>query len=270
MQACWTQTALYGTMWCSCLSAARTLRAAPGTVTSAMPRPGWPWLLQVTICPSSFPLCCCRKGTGTWCACRPISSGVNATKDHVGYVQELLTLWWLLADPAGQLWLAEKGNRTLLSKEPCGRELGRWITPFRRRVGRWLTDVTLLSPLLSSGQCRYPHPLPLRLRLALRHLPKVERLQHAPCDHSSPNALPTVCPSSSASAWGDAEGAARCRFQAQTAPWALPWKPSLSLRFSNHKDHRDVDARKQKGAPCTLQHYKEAFVALQQEYPASS
>lgn len=27
-----------------------------------------------------------------------------------------------------------------------------------------------------------------------------------------------------------------CRFQAQTAPWALPWKPSLSLRFSKSEE----------------------------------
>ena len=27
-----------------------------------------------------------------------------------------------------------------------------------------------------------------------------------------------------------------CRFQAQTAPWALPWKPSLSLRFSSRSE----------------------------------
>ena len=60
----------------------------------------------------------------------------------------------MLVDPQGQLWLAENGNRSLASEEPCGRELGRWITPFRRRVGRWLTDVTLLWPLLSSRQCR--------------------------------------------------------------------------------------------------------------------
>jgi len=37
----------------------------------------------------------------------------------------------------------------------CGAELGRWITPFRRRVGRWLTDVTPMLPLLRSptGRC---------------------------------------------------------------------------------------------------------------------
>ncbi|KAK9835916.1 hypothetical protein WJX74_010910 [Apatococcus lobatus] len=58
----------------------------------------------------------------------------------------------------------------------CGRELGRWITPFRRRIGRWLTDVTPLLGLLSSS---------------------------------------------------------RCHFHIQTAPWALPWKPSLNLRFSH-------------------------------------
>ena len=34
--------------------------------------------------------------------------------------------------------------------ELCGTEIGRWITPFRRRIGRWLTDVTPLLPLLQS------------------------------------------------------------------------------------------------------------------------
>ncbi|KAK9805085.1 hypothetical protein WJX73_003188 [Symbiochloris irregularis] len=57
----------------------------------------------------------------------------------------------------------------------CGRELGRWITPFRRRIGRWLSDATPLLPLLVGGQ--------------------------------------------------------QCTFTAQTAPWALPWQPSLRLRF---------------------------------------
>jgi hypothetical protein len=28
-------------------------------------------------------------------------------------------------------------------------------------------------------------------------------------------------------------GGRRCRFRLQTAPWALPWRPSLALRFSN-------------------------------------
>eukprot|EP00884_Botryococcus_braunii_P002885 jgi/Botrbrau1/12598/Bobra.0169s0126.1 len=37
----------------------------------------------------------------------------------------------------------------------CGRELGRWITPFRRRVGRWITDVTPLWPLLSGRHCTF-------------------------------------------------------------------------------------------------------------------
>ncbi|KAJ8036127.1 hypothetical protein HOLleu_20006 [Holothuria leucospilota] len=37
----------------------------------------------------------------------------------------------------------------------CGQELGRWITPFRRRIGRWLTDVTPLLPLLTSSKCTF-------------------------------------------------------------------------------------------------------------------
>ncbi|KAK9821321.1 hypothetical protein WJX81_001912 [Elliptochloris bilobata] len=91
---------------------------------------------------------------------------------------------WLAAhrpeDPAEREWqLAARacGAPYLNEEVECGRELGRWITPFRRRVGRWLTDVTPLRPLLNGGQ--------------------------------------------------------RCRFRLQTAPWGLPWRPSLTLRFSN-------------------------------------
>uniref|UniRef100_UPI00398F59E3 uncharacterized protein n=1 Tax=Pristiophorus japonicus TaxID=55135 RepID=UPI00398F59E3 len=57
----------------------------------------------------------------------------------------------------------------------CNLELGRWITPFRRRIGRWLTDVSPLLPLLNAGTCI---------------------------------------------------------FTLKTVPWAMPWKPSLNLRFS--------------------------------------
>ncbi|XP_067865889.1 uncharacterized protein si:dkey-256h2.1 isoform X2 [Heterodontus francisci] len=57
----------------------------------------------------------------------------------------------------------------------CNLELGRWITPFRRRIGRWLTDVSPLLPLLNTKQCT---------------------------------------------------------FTLKTAPWAMPWKPSLNLRFN--------------------------------------
>lgn len=34
----------------------------------------------------------------------------------------------------------------------CGRELGRWMSPFKRRAGRWLTDATGKMPLLTPGQ----------------------------------------------------------------------------------------------------------------------
>ncbi|XP_078094114.1 uncharacterized protein LOC144509317 isoform X2 [Mustelus asterias] len=57
----------------------------------------------------------------------------------------------------------------------CNLELGRWITPFRRRIGRWLTDVSPLLPLFN---------------------------------------------------------AKKCTFTLKTVPWAMPWKPSLNLRFS--------------------------------------
>ncbi|XP_072020016.1 uncharacterized protein [Amphiura filiformis] len=37
----------------------------------------------------------------------------------------------------------------------CGMELGRWITPFRRRIGHWLTNITPLIPLLTSDTCTF-------------------------------------------------------------------------------------------------------------------
>ncbi|XP_072365171.1 uncharacterized protein [Scyliorhinus torazame] len=37
----------------------------------------------------------------------------------------------------------------------CNLELGRWITPFRRRIGHWLTDVSPLLPLLNAKSCTF-------------------------------------------------------------------------------------------------------------------
>jgi len=38
----------------------------------------------------------------------------------------------------------------------CGKEIGRWITPFRRRIGRWLTNIRPLVPMLeSSDHCTF-------------------------------------------------------------------------------------------------------------------
>eukprot|EP01118_Nematostelium_gracile_P005349 TRINITY_DN1685_c0_g1_i4.p1 TRINITY_DN1685_c0_g1~~TRINITY_DN1685_c0_g1_i4.p1 ORF type:complete len:506 (+),score=71.59 TRINITY_DN1685_c0_g1_i4:412-1929(+) len=40
-------------------------------------------------------------------------------------------------------------------EKECWNELGRWVTPFRRQVGHWLTDVTPLTPLLTSDTCHF-------------------------------------------------------------------------------------------------------------------
>uniref|UniRef100_UPI00358E1F49 uncharacterized protein n=1 Tax=Myxine glutinosa TaxID=7769 RepID=UPI00358E1F49 len=37
----------------------------------------------------------------------------------------------------------------------CGQELGRWITPFRRKIGHWLTTVSALLPLFDGDTCRF-------------------------------------------------------------------------------------------------------------------
>eukprot|EP00730_Choanoeca_flexa_P007592 TRINITY_DN12354_c0_g2_i4.p1 TRINITY_DN12354_c0_g2~~TRINITY_DN12354_c0_g2_i4.p1 ORF type:complete len:626 (+),score=124.04 TRINITY_DN12354_c0_g2_i4:185-2062(+) len=41
------------------------------------------------------------------------------------------------------------------SDDGCSVELGRWISPFRRRVGRWLTDISTLKPLLNDSYCTF-------------------------------------------------------------------------------------------------------------------
>nr|XP_006821161.1 PREDICTED: uncharacterized protein LOC100372536 [Saccoglossus kowalevskii] len=55
----------------------------------------------------------------------------------------------------------------------CGMELGRWITPFRRRIGRWLTDITPLMPLFTSNICNLtmktvPWAMPWKPALKIR------------------------------------------------------------------------------------------------------
>jgi len=37
----------------------------------------------------------------------------------------------------------------------AGEELGRWITPFRRRIGRWLTPIKPLIPMITSKNCTF-------------------------------------------------------------------------------------------------------------------
>ncbi|XP_062510323.1 uncharacterized protein LOC134186380 [Corticium candelabrum] len=59
----------------------------------------------------------------------------------------------------------------------CGQELGRWITPFRRRIGHWLTPVRPLLPFFDAKRCNFTMKL--------------------------------------------------------DASWAMPWLPSLNIRFSN-------------------------------------
>ncbi|KAI1886130.1 hypothetical protein AGOR_G00210840 [Albula goreensis] len=55
----------------------------------------------------------------------------------------------------------------------CNRELGRWITAFRRGIGHWLTDVSPLLPLLTTGKCTFtmktvPWAMPWMASLNLR------------------------------------------------------------------------------------------------------
>ncbi|XP_061174811.1 uncharacterized protein LOC133183952 [Saccostrea echinata] len=64
----------------------------------------------------------------------------------------------------------------------CGMEIGRWISPFRRRIGRWLTDISPLLPVIQNNQ------------------------------------------------------SAICKFTMKTAPWAMPWIPSLNLRLYKRND----------------------------------
>eukprot|EP00877_Chromochloris_zofingiensis_P003300 jgi/Chrzof1/12971/Cz07g14140.t1 len=65
----------------------------------------------------------------------------------------------------------------------CGRELARWVTPFRRRVGHWITDVTHLRGLITSERCLFQVQAPpwagdwvpnINLRCTHRHHPPSE------------------------------------------------------------------------------------------------
>ncbi|KAK9816886.1 hypothetical protein WJX72_006713 [[Myrmecia] bisecta] len=116
--------------------------------------PIWDHVVQLFVC--------CEDPTGVAPPCDKCSATPWMAMQHEG-------------EPEAEAWKASNLVQDALPGDACGRELGRWMTPFRRRIGRWLTDVTPLMPLLSSRQCR---------------------------------------------------------FRLQTAPWALPWQPSLRLRFS--------------------------------------
>ncbi|XP_041041035.1 uncharacterized protein si:dkey-256h2.1 [Carcharodon carcharias] len=63
----------------------------------------------------------------------------------------------------------------------CNLELGRWITPFRRRIGRWLTDVSPLLPLLNAKQCTFtlktvPWAMPWKPSLNLHFIKRSQLL----------------------------------------------------------------------------------------------
>lgn len=89
-----------------------------------------------------------------------------------GTVDAQCPIW----DHTVQLFVCCDGTR---GTPLCNQELGRWISPFRRRIGRWLTPVPSYLPLLAG-------------------VPGADTFQ--------------------------------CTFTMNTAPWAMPWKPSLTLR----------------------------------------
>ncbi|KAK9845998.1 hypothetical protein WJX81_008020 [Elliptochloris bilobata] len=58
------------------------------------------------------------------------------------------------ADADAAAWRAENPGALLVTPNlsgACGPELGRWVTPYRRRVGRWLTEASHLRPLLAGN-----------------------------------------------------------------------------------------------------------------------
>ena len=55
----------------------------------------------------------------------------------------------------------------------CGKEIGRWITPFRRRIGRWLTNIEPLIPMFTTSKCKFtiktvPWAMPWKPALKIR------------------------------------------------------------------------------------------------------
>lgn len=54
----------------------------------------------------------------------------------------------------------------------CAQELGRWISPFRRRIGRWLTPISSLAPLLAGdGHGTVPQQCAFAIRTAAWAMP---------------------------------------------------------------------------------------------------
>eukprot|EP00795_Rhopilema_esculentum_P014430 gene14430-5486_t len=62
----------------------------------------------------------------------------------------------------------------------AGEELGRWITPFRRRIGRWLTPIKPLIPMFTSENCTFtmktvPWAMPWKPALRIQLSPKIPK-----------------------------------------------------------------------------------------------
>lgn len=131
--------------------------------------PVWDHTIQLFVC--------CDDPTGQAPPCTPCDPTVWSEPFSPPSPSASGGAGWDPQAPPGEVPGSRVSSRPQsASSAQCGRELGRWITPFRRRIGRWLTDVTPLMPLLIGQQCHF-------------HL--------------------------------------------QTAPWALTWTPSLTLRFTN-------------------------------------
>ncbi|DBA77212.1 TPA: hypothetical protein ACH3X1_009783 [Trebouxia sp. C0004] len=99
---------------------------------------------------------CCDDPTGQAPPCIPCDPTVWSSASSSSSPSAFGGSFWDLQAPPGEVPESRSSSRPLsTSSAQCGRELGRWITPFRRRIGRWLTDVTPLMPLLTGQQCHF-------------------------------------------------------------------------------------------------------------------
>eukprot|EP00887_Chlorella_sp_A99_P003150 scaffold9.g3150.t1 len=125
----------------------RSCHAASGAwddLHHALDCPIWDHVVQLFVCCEGQELPCDACQPTVWAPGQPRSSARGGQTERLQPTPR----------PGGAA--ATGGAVSTSSDEPptlrCGRELGRWITPFRRRVGRWLTDVTPLAPLLLPGR----------------------------------------------------------------------------------------------------------------------
>ena len=213
------------------------------------------------------PICVCRPsaeklapfGALELDATLSCTSGVDDQCDHWDHI---ITLDVTCTEPGGAP--ATGGGGGLSEDGGAKNELGRWVTPYRRRIGRWLTPISQFAPMLPAGTATtnivFDHFSHIATGLA-----RLCATQHTTCDvlYSVPmqlfdadwclhsDAMP--CPVGRCASGG-------CVIQGPTAPSRLTCQAGLQLFDADWCLHSDampgwamrVGGLRDSGANCTF------------------